>query len=124
MIEPWTRPWEDQVEGFRRDPRTLGLVFLDLLEQIRSESRPGAGSREDGKGFPTSGKPDLFLALDHEGVTMAVVRDEKEFERVRFVRLVEILFREMPASLQPETQIALTDRRLREIVPRCQMILL
>ena len=122
MIEPWTRPWEDQVEGFRRDPRTLGLVFLDLLEQIRSEIRPDTGNQEDGKGSPPSGKPDLFLALDHEGVTMAVVRDEKEFEHVRFVRLVEILFREMPDSLLPETQIALADRRLREITPRCQMI--
>ena len=122
MIWLWNRPWEDQLEGFRRDPRMLGLMFLDLLEQIRPEILPDAGSREDGKGSPPSGKPDLFLALDHEGVTMAVVRDEKEFERVRFVRLVEILFREMPDSLLPETQIALADRRLREITPRCQMI--
>ena len=122
MIRPWNRPWKDQVEGFRRDPRTLGLRFMDLLEQIRAESCPDAEPPKNEGGSPLPGQPELFLALDHEGVTMAVVRDEREFEFVLFVRLVEVLFREMPASLQPESQIALADRRLREIVPRCQMI--
>jgi hypothetical protein len=122
MIRPWDRPWEDQVEEFRRDPRKLGLQFLDLLEQIWTEGCPDAELRDAGKGSPLPGQPDLFLALDHEGVAIAVVGDEREFGFVRFVRLVEVLFREMPASLLPETQIALADRRLREIAPRFQMI--
>jgi hypothetical protein len=38
------------------------------------------------------------------------------------MRIVEVLAREVPSTMQPELQLAMAGRRMSEIMPRFQMI--
>jgi hypothetical protein len=103
------------------DPRELGRQFLELLDQVRAGSQLDIKDQELANTPPVLGQEGLFLVIDHEDVTVAVVRNEREFERVRVRRVIEVLAREIPRTMPPELQLALAGRRLREILPRFQM---
>ena len=101
------------------DPREIGRQFVELLDKLRAGSRLAVKSPESQISSPGD---DLFLMLDHEGVLVCVVRDEREFEIARCVRITEILAREIPGHLPPDLQIAMASRRMGEIMPKFQMV--
>jgi hypothetical protein len=96
--------------------------FIELLDKIRAGARLATKAPDAQEGLPANGQGDLFLVIDHEGVTVGVARDEKEFNAIRFMRIVEVLAREVPSTMQPELQLAMAGRRMSEIMPRFQMI--
>ena len=100
------------------DLRVLGRQFVELLDKLRSGKRLAVES----SGSQAPRGDDLFLVIDHEGVLVCAVKTEREFEIARTVRTIEILAREIPATMQPEHQLALAGRRAAEIMPRFQMI--
>ena len=104
------------------DPKELGRQCLDLLDQVRAGARLVVEGREPMNSSPVPGQEGLFLVLDHDGVLIAAVQDEREFDRVRVRRIIEVLASEIPRAMQPELQLALASRNLREIMPRFQMI--
>ena len=104
------------------DPKELGRQCLDLLDQVRAGARLVVEGREPMNSSPVPGQEGLFLVLDHDGVLIAAVQDEREFDRVRVRRIIEVLASEIPRAMQPELQLALASRKLREIMPRFQMI--
>ena len=104
------------------DPKEIGKQFLEILDQVRAGARLIIKNQEPSNNLPAAGQEGLFLVLDHEGILLAAVRDEREFERVRVQRTIEILAREIPGTMPPEHQLALAGRRMSEIMPRFQMI--
>jgi hypothetical protein len=103
------------------DPRELGKQFVDLLDQIRAGCRLAIVDQATAD-QEIAGQDGLFLAIDHEGVMIAAVRNEREFARARLQRMIEVLAREISPAMPPEQQVMLAGRRAAEIMPRFQMI--
>jgi len=104
------------------DLNEIGRWFIERLDKIRAGARLATKAPDAQEGLPATEQGDLFLVIDHEGVTVGVARDEKEFNSIRFMRIVEVLARELPPTMQPELQLAMAGRRIRDIMPRFQMI--
>ena len=55
--------------------------FIELLDKIRAGARLATKAPDAQEGLPANGQGDLFLVIDHEGVTVGVARDRRNSTR-------------------------------------------